>query len=149
MRRRESIPQRRSSFEEYNLDRVDAGQIVDEGIDSIDESGTDLDERQSIAIPRPRSPLASPGKLNSFQRRRQILARLGLKHAADMSGKDFPGGGEESDSAGETTQSTLRRRYSMGILRRSKRLKGPEISASSEDEFDEVEDRGWSSVSSM
>lgn len=122
----------------------------------------DSDAQPSSLKPySPRKPQAN-GSTTPQKRREQILARLGLKNAKNKSGRGFPGApnGDQPDETEDSdvldprgrgqSEGMLRRRYSMGTLKRAGRIRGGsggvlgEETSESDEEFlgDTV---GWSS----
>ncbi|SCZ88763.1 BZ3500_MvSof-1268-A1-R1_Chr10-3g03080 [Microbotryum saponariae] len=151
--------------------------VPEEAVVLDDDDDEEGEEGGTLIEPGPAPSTSKDGRTHSLvhnaERRKEILARLGLKNAETM-GSTNPRSTTEAavfageDSEGEITKDhrTLRRRYSMGTLRRSKRSKsdgnrrttmfGDETS--SEDEEDDFlslgqgsggRGGGWSSTGSQ
>ncbi|KDE06795.1 hypothetical protein MVLG_02834 [Microbotryum lychnidis-dioicae p1A1 Lamole] len=144
--------------------------VLDDDDEEGEKGGTHIEPGPAASTPKDER---SHSVIHNAERRKEILARLGLKNAETMGSTNARSTTEAAvfageDSEGEITKDhrTLRRRYSMGTLRRSKRSKsdgsrrttmfGDETS--SEDEEDDFlslrqgsggRGGGWSSTGSQ
>lgn len=124
----------------------------------MDTDPDDSDGQPSCLKPLSPARSQANGTTTPQKRRQQILARLCLKDAKNKSGRGFPGESKGETEASDVldlrgrgqSEETLRRRFSMGTLRRAGRVRGAnegvlgEQTSESDEEFlgDTV---GWSS----